>query len=156
MFLRAAEWCRHLLFGRRSDNSFFYFSAFSIFALYKSMNVDEPGYREKVYEIVRLIPAGRVMTYGQIADMLGEGYTARTVGYVMHAADTEDVPWQRVINSQGGCSTGKIFLPYNVQQKMLEDEGVVFNEKGKCDLEKYRWFPEGFEPEEDEQPSLFG
>ena len=120
------------------------------------MNVDEPGYREKVYEIVRQIPSGRVMTYGQIADMLGEGYTARTIGYVMHAADTEDVPWQRVINSQGGCSTGKIFLPYNVQQKMLEDEGIVFNEKGKCDLEKYRWFPDGFAPAKDPQPSLFG
>jgi methylated-DNA-protein-cysteine methyltransferase related protein len=120
------------------------------------MNVDDKTYREKVYKIVRQIPSGHVMTYGQIAEMLGEGYTARTVGYVMHAADSDDVPWQRVINSQGGCSTGKILMPYNVQQKMLEDEGVAFNEKGKCDLEKYRWFPEGYEPEEDEQPSLFG
>lgn len=120
------------------------------------MKVDEKTYREKVYKIVRQIPAGRVMTYGQIAELLGEGYTARTIGYVMHAADTEDVPWQRVINSQGGCSTGKIFLPYNVQQKMLEDEGVVFNDKGKCDLEKYRWFPENYEPPEELQPSLFG
>lgn len=119
-------------------------------------NVDERSYREKVYRIVRQIPAGRVMTYGQIAEMLGEGYTARTIGYVMHAADTENVPWQRVINSQGGCSTGKMTIPVNMQQKMLEDEGVVFNEKGKCDLEKYRWFPEGFEPPADEQPSLFG
>lgn len=119
------------------------------------MNTDDTKYREKVYRIVREIPAGRVMTYGQIADMLGEGYTARTIGYVMHAADTENVPWQRVINSQGACSTGKIFLPYNVQQKMLEDEGVEFNDKGKCDLEKFRWFPEGYEPEADEQPSLF-
>jgi len=60
--------------------------------------VDERSYRERVYEIVRRIPAGRVMTYGQIAIILGEGYTARTVGYVMHGADTENVPWQRVIN----------------------------------------------------------
>jgi len=120
------------------------------------MNVDEQGYREKVYAIVRQIPAGKVMTYGQIAEMLGEGYTPRTVGYVMHAADTENVPWQRVINSQGGCSTGKMTMPVNIQQKILEDEGVVFNEKGHCDLEVYRWFPEGFEPPEDEQPSLFG
>lgn len=120
------------------------------------MNVDDKTYRERVYRIVREIPSGRVMTYGQIAEMLGEGYTARTIGYVMHAAATEDVPWQRVINSQGGCSTDKIFLPYNVQQKILEEEGVIFNEKGKCDLEKYRWFLEGYEPDEDEQPSLFG
>ena len=118
------------------------------------MNVDDKNYRERVYEIVRQIPVGRVMTYGQIADILGEGYTARTIGYVMHAAQTESVPWQRVINSQGGCSTGKLFLPYNVQQKLLEDEGVFLNDKGKCDLEKSRWSPEGSE-EEEIQPSLF-
>ena len=121
------------------------------------MNADEQSYREKVYAIVNVIPVGRVMTYGQIADMLGEGYTARTIGYVMHAADTANVPWQRVINSQGSCSTGKMTLPVNLQQKMLETEGVVFNEKGRCDLQKYRWFPEGFDADEDdEQPGLFG
>ena len=119
------------------------------------MNVDEQSYREKVYEIVRRIPAGKVMTYGQIAEMLGEGYTARTIGYVMHAADTENVAWQRVINSQGACSTGKMTMPVNLQQQMLEDEGVVFSDKGKCDLEKYRWFPMGYEPDADLQPDLF-
>jgi len=119
------------------------------------MNVDDKNYRQKVYEIVREIPVGKVMTYGQIAAILGEVYTARTIGYVMHAAETENVPWQRVINSQGKCSTDKLFLPYNVQQKLLEDEGIIFNEKGKCDLEKYRWLPEGIETEEETQPSLF-
>ncbi len=119
--------------------------------------VNEQKYRQRVYEIVNEIPIGRVMTYGQIAEILGAGYTPRTVGFVMHAADTENVPWQRVINSQGSCSTGKMTMPINLQQKMLEDEGVVFNEKGRCDLNIYRWFPEGFEPEVDnEQPSLFG
>ena len=118
--------------------------------------VDEQSYRERVYKIVREIPSGKVMTYGQIAEILGEGYTPRTVGYVMHAADTEKVPWQRVINSKGGCSTGKMMMPVNLQQKMLEDEGIDFNEKGTCDLNKYKWFPEGFEPdEEDKQQSLF-
>jgi len=114
------------------------------------------NYRERVYEIVREIPAGQVMTYGQIAEILGEGYTPRTVGYVMHAADTEKIPWQRVINSQGACSTGKMTLPVNLQQKMLEDEGVEFNEKGRCDLKIHLWSPEGFETEEANQPSLFG
>ncbi|MDQ3063602.1 MAG: MGMT family protein [Acidobacteriota bacterium] len=121
---------------------------------------DEPEndqkYRERVYAIVSEIPVGRVMTYGQIAEMLGEGYTPRTVGFVMHAADTKEVPWQRVINSQGACSTGRMTVPINLQQKMLEDEGVKFNEKGRCDLNVYRWSPEGFEEEETEQPSLFG
>jgi methylated-DNA-protein-cysteine methyltransferase-like protein len=80
---------------------------------------DEASYREKVYDLVRQIPKGRVMTYGQIAEILGEGYTARTVGYVMHGADSENVPWQRVINAQGKCSTGKMTLPVNLQQSIL-------------------------------------
>ena len=117
--------------------------------------VNDQKYRERVYEIVREIPPGKVMTYGQIAEILGAGYTPRTVGFVMHGADTGNVPWQRVINSQGACSTGKMTMPVNLQQKMLEDEGVIFNEKGRCDLKKYVWFPEGFEQKEDEQPSLF-
>ena len=116
--------------------------------------VDDKTYRERVYEIVRQIPVGRVMTYGQIAGILGEGYTPRTVGYVMHGADTENVPWQRVINSQGACSTGRMTMPVNLQQDMLESEGVVFNDKGKCDLKTYLWFPEGYEEEDDLQPSL--
>jgi methylated-DNA-protein-cysteine methyltransferase-like protein len=117
--------------------------------------VNESQYRERVYEIVREIPVGRVMTYGQIAEILGKGYTPRTIGYVMHAADTEKIPWQRVINAQGACSTGKLTMPINIQQKILEDEGVEFNEKGRCDLKIYLWSPEGFEVEEENQPSLF-
>lgn len=118
------------------------------------MNVNDKTYRERVYEIVRSIPPGKVMTYGQIAIILGEGYTARTVGYVMHGSD-DGVPWQRVINSQGKISTGRLSIPVNLQQSMLEQEGVVFSEKGKCDLGEYQWWPEGFEPEDDEQMSLF-
>ncbi|MGI8788444.1 MAG: MGMT family protein [Pyrinomonadaceae bacterium] len=122
----------------------------------ENKQTNERKYRQRVYEIVNEIPVGRVMTYGQIADILGEGYTARTIGYVMHAADTENVPWQRVINSQGSCSTGKMTLPVNLQQQILESEGVKFDAKGRCDLNVYRWSPEGFENEDNEQPSLFG
>ena len=118
--------------------------------------VNEKKYRSRVYEIVREIPVGKVMTYGQIAEILGEGYTPRTVGYAMHAADTENVPWQRVINSQGACSTGRMTMPVNLQQKILEDEGVKFDAKDRCNLKIYLWSPEGFEENEDEQPSLFG
>jgi len=118
------------------------------------MNVNDKEYRERVYGLVRQIPSGRVMTYGQIAIVLGEGYTARTVGYVMHGSD-DGVPWQRVINSQGKCSTGRLTLPENMQRAMLEQEGVVFSTSGKCDLNKFQWWPEGFEPDESEQVSLF-
>jgi methylated-DNA-protein-cysteine methyltransferase related protein len=98
-------------------------------------------YRERVYRIVRSIPRGRVMTYGQIAEILGEGYTPRTVGFVMHASNNE-TPWHRVINAQGGCSTGRVVLPYDKQRRMLEAEGVSFNERGRCDLQSYLWIPE--------------
>ncbi|MEQ1921123.1 MAG: MGMT family protein [Pyrinomonadaceae bacterium] len=118
------------------------------------MNVNDPLYCERLFAVVRRIPKGRVMTYGQLAIVLGEGYTARTVGYVMHASD-DDVPWQRVINSQGKCSTGKLTIPINLQQELLEAEGVIFNAAGKCDLGIFQWWPEGFEPKEDEQISLF-
>ncbi|HUQ32524.1 MAG TPA: MGMT family protein [Pyrinomonadaceae bacterium] len=119
---------------------------------------ESKGYRERVYRIVERIPAGRVMTYGQIAEILGEGYTPRTVGFVMHAADEERTPWQRVINSQGACSTARIVLPPDKQQRMLEAEGVVFDARGRCDLKRYRWTPKEFDAgDEDDQtqPSLF-
>src|ERR671916_1883387 len=77
---------------------------------------NEPGYNERVFDIVRRIPSGRVMTYGQLAEILGEGYTARTIGFVMHTAD-DTVPWHRVINAQGACSTGRVLLPVNKQQR---------------------------------------
>ncbi len=64
----------------------------------------------------------------------------RTVGFVMHAS-SDKTPWHRVINAQGACSTGKVVLPHDKQQRMLEREGVSFNERGRCDLEKYLWIP---------------
>jgi methylated-DNA-protein-cysteine methyltransferase-like protein len=81
------------------------------------------------------------MTYGQIAEILGDGYTPRTVGFVMHAAD-ESVPWHRVINAQGACSTGRLVLPHDKQQRMLEAEGVSFDKRGRCNLQDYLWIPE--------------
>ena len=122
---------------------------------------NDPGYNQRVFEIVRRIPSGHVMTYGQLAEILGEGYTARTIGFVMHTAD-DTVPWHRVINAQGACSTGRVLLPMNKQQRMLEAEGVEFNARERCDLGRYRWTPEEARTDDDSnddegsQPSLFG
>ena len=118
---------------------------------------DLPGYHERVFEIVRRIPEGRVMTYGQLAEILGEDYTPRTVGFVMHAAE-DSVPWHRVINAQGACSTGRVLLPLDKQQRMLEAEGIAFNERRRCDLARYRWSPDETETADkqtEKQPSLF-
>jgi methylated-DNA-protein-cysteine methyltransferase-like protein len=117
--------------------------------------VDDKAYRERVFAVVREIPKGYVMTYGSLAIVCGDGYTPRTVGYVMHGSP-DDVPWHRVINSQGKCSTGRLTIPLNLQQELLEAEGVEFSPTGKCDLKKYQWWPDGYANDEDVQTSLFG
>ena len=101
---------------------------------------ENPNYRECVYKIVNRIPSGRVMTYGQIAELLGDGYTPRTVGFCMHSSP-DGTPWHRVINAQGKCSTGRVVLPHNKQQLMLEYEGVVFDKNGRCDLQQFLYIP---------------
>jgi methylated-DNA-protein-cysteine methyltransferase related protein len=99
-----------------------------------------PKYRERVYALVRRIPPGRVMTYGQIAELLGEGYTPRTVGFVMHGSP-DGTPWHRVLNAQGACSTGRVVLPQDKQQRLLEQEGVVFDKNARCDLQQFLYIP---------------
>jgi methylated-DNA-protein-cysteine methyltransferase-like protein len=106
----------------------------------KRKSAPDRDYRERVYRIIRSIPRGRVMTYGQLAEILGDGYTPRTVGFVMHGSN-DKTPWHRVINAQGACSTGRIALPSDKQQRMLAAEGVEFNERGRCDLQRYLWIP---------------
>lgn len=99
---------------------------------------------EKVYRLVLKIPAGRVMTYGQIARLLEDRYSPRLVGWAMHAvpADKRNIPWHRVINSRGGTSTGKIHpAEPDLQRWMLEAEGVAFDARGYCDLAAYQWSP---------------
>ena len=103
-------------------------------------NQGNPKYRERVYSLVRRIPPGRVMTYGQIAELLGDGYTPRTVGFCMHSSP-DGTPWHRVLNAQGATSTGRLVLPHDKQQRMLEQEGVVFNQQNRCDLQTYLFIP---------------
>ncbi|MEW6212986.1 MAG: MGMT family protein [Acidobacteriota bacterium] len=99
---------------------------------------------EQIYRQVLRIPRGRVMTYGQIARLLGDRYSARLVGWAMHATpqDERNIPWHRVVNSRGGISTGRVILHQpDLQRLMLEAEGVVFDEGGCCDLSVYQWSP---------------
>lgn len=101
-----------------------------------------PSFYEAVYRLVRDIPLRRVMTYGQIATILGSPRAARAVGYAMLASDgRDDVPWHRVINAQGGISIGGAPERPIAQRKLLEGEGVVFDDSDTCDLAEYRWEP---------------
>lgn len=99
---------------------------------------------ERIYAVVRQIPAGRVATYGQVAELAGLIGKPRLVGYALYriAPEQNDIPWQRVINAKGEVSrspfrNGSDYL----QQAILEDEGIVFNTQGKIDLKCYLWQP---------------
>jgi len=120
---------------------------------------NQQAYYEQVWELVRQIPRGKVAPYGQIALMLPppngveiEAYKAfgpRWVGGAM-AACPDDVPWQRVINSQGKISERS---GAERQRLLLEEEGIVFV-KDKIDLKKYGW--KGLdEADEPKQATLF-
>ena len=98
--------------------------------------------RQAVYRLVRRIPRGRVMTYGQISEHIERRLSALAVGWAM--ADAPDgLPWQRVVNARGACSTdGRSDLPPGLQRALLEHEGVEFDDATEAlDLERYRWSP---------------
>lgn len=86
------------------------------------------------------------MTYGQISRILGQRLSPRAVGWAMHACP-EDVPWQRVVNASGGCSTDRLTgLPGGLQRALLEQEGVRFAPDGRVPLDRYQWRPGGSGP----------
>lgn len=98
--------------------------------------------QQQVVEIVRRIPLGRVMNYGQISTLMGGRLSPRAVGWMLHRCP-DGVPWQRVVNASGGCSTDHLpDFPKGLQRSLLEEEGVVFRDNGTLDLEVYRWWPE--------------
>ncbi|MDA2926015.1 MGMT family protein [Acidobacteria bacterium AH-259-G07] len=93
---------------------------------------------ENVYRIVRQIPPGKVMTYGQIA-LYFDNLSPQAVGWAMRFCP-EGVPWYRVVNASGGCSTERLpHFPPGLQQALLEREGIKFRANGTLDLQLYRW-----------------
>lgn len=102
---------------------------------------DREGAWAPVWRLVRRIPRGRVMTYGQIAEVLGNRLSARAVGWALHGCP-EDVPWHRVVNASGACSTDRLAsTPPGLQRAMLESERVAFDRDGRIDLRRFRWRP---------------
>jgi len=104
-----------------------------------------PGFHRQVWDVVRQVPAGCVTTYGDVATILGSPRVARHVGWALAALTPEEeptVPWHRVINAQGRISHRGDFLRPEEQIARLEAEGVVFDERGRCDLKRHRWRPD--------------
>lgn len=88
----------------------------------------------EVVQIIRSIPPGRVMTYGQVARLAGNPRAARQVARILHSLSrTEQLPWHRVLNAKG-----EISLEGDEQQLALEAEGVVFDRAGKLSLSRYQ------------------
>jgi len=97
-----------------------------------------PGLYDRIYAMVRKVPPGRVTTYGDIARQLG--CPARSVGFAMAALPYgHDVPWQRVINSQGRISPRADGDGSQRQQLLLEAEGIRFDAGTRVDLKRYGW-----------------
>jgi methylated-DNA-protein-cysteine methyltransferase-like protein len=92
-----------------------------------------------VKSLIIKIPPGKIATYGQIATLAGNPRGSRQVAWILHSSTRKDnLPWHRVINSKG-----KISLPpysgYETQRLMLENEGIVFDENGKVDFDRFLW-----------------
>jgi methylated-DNA-protein-cysteine methyltransferase-like protein len=106
----------------------------------------EPLY-PKIYALVRQIPNGKVASYGQISKIVG-GCSARMVGYAMSALkstkEMEDVPWQRVINSQGKCSTFGDGIGDSIQRRLLAKEGIDFDDQGRVFRHDQWWVERPF------------
>ena len=104
---------------------------------------DRSASYRRIYAVVRRVPQGRVTTYGEVARIAGLPGHARQVGYALHALrdSDDDVPWQRVVNARGEVSARSEPGMEGLQRKMLEAEGVTFDERDRIDLERYRWRP---------------
>ena len=98
----------------------------------------EAGFFQAVYEIVAQVPRGRVVSYGQIARLLGSPRAARQVGWAMRQCPDE-LPWHRVVMSDGSIAGGGWA---DLRRALLEDEGVPFLPDGRVDMAKCHWLPE--------------
>src|SRR5580704_5991975 len=105
------------------------------------MDEVEAGFRERVEALVAQIPRGRVMTYGQLAGLCGNARAARIVGGIAHFGDPA-LPWQRVVNKQGGLAAG---YPGGRRghKQVLETEGFEVSADYRVDVKTLLWWPDG-------------
>jgi len=104
---------------------------------------DSDNFFERVYKIARLIPFGRVTSYGAIAAYLGAAKSARMVGWAMNNSHNQkdEVPAHRVVNRKGLLTGKHHFKGTNLMQQLLENEGIVIVENQIQQFEKFFWSP---------------
>ncbi|WP_178990733.1 MGMT family protein [Winogradskyella schleiferi] len=105
------------------------------------MKPETLGFFEKVYQVAKQIPYGRVTNYGAIAKYLGAGKSARIVGYAMNGSHGKDVPAHRVVNRKGLLTGKHHFEGTNLMQQLLENEGIVVVDNQIQNLEAVYWDP---------------
>jgi len=101
----------------------------------------EPNFFDKVYEVAKLIPYGRVTSYGAIAKYLGAARSARMVGWAMNNALGKEVPAHRVVNRMGVLTGKHHFGGTNLMQQLLENEGIQVVDNQIVDFQKHFWDP---------------
>ena len=107
------------------------------------MKLKEDNFFERVYEVAKQIPYGKVTSYGAIAKVLGAARSARMVGWAMNAShNMEDVPAHRVVNRKGLLTGKHHFDGTNLMQQLLESEGIEVIDNQIIDFEKHFWIPE--------------
>lgn len=105
--------------------------------------LENASFFERVYEIVRKIPEGKVTSYGAIAKCLGSAKSARMVGWAMNACHgKDDIPAHRVVNRKGLLTGKHHFDGTNLMQQLLENEGVKVIDNQIIGFEKHFWEPE--------------
>ena len=105
------------------------------------MKPETLNFFDKVYEVAKLIPYGKVTSYGAIATYLGAARSARMVGYAMNGSTGKDVPAHRVVNRKGLLTGKHHFDGTNLMQQLLESEGVEVIDNQIQDFEKVFWDP---------------
>lgn len=96
---------------------------------------------EKIYDVVKSIPKGRVMTYGQVAALAGNPRWSRVVGYALHVnPNPNEIPCHRVVMKDGSVAAGYAFGGPEIQRSILEGEGVTFTSEGKVDMSRHAAF----------------
>lgn len=101
------------------------------------------NFKDRVIQIVKKIPYGRVTTYGTVATLAGIPRGARLVGGVLHL-NIDEAPWHRVINRHGFISTKCLEHPQALQKALLKQEGIAVSKDFMINLEKYGWFEEEY------------
>ena len=102
---------------------------------------DSSNFFDKVYDVARQIPYGKVTSYGAIAKYLGAARSARMVGWAMNSSKTKDVPAHRVVNRKGLLTGKQHFQGTNLMQQLLENEGIQVIDNQIQDFENVFWDP---------------